>query len=176
VDITGGSITGITDLAVADGGTGLSSLTSNAVLIGNSTSTLKSVSPGTDANLLTASDGAWISQAPRQFDIVFQGEIAVNAISTFVLDTTRSTMLFVYFGNGQAGRAALFSNVEWGVPSLNQQRVWYNSAEVDFQVAESGSLLATFNSGNTNLEIRVNANGVGAYGSPGTARCLVIQF
>ena len=38
VNITGGSITGITDLAVADGGTGRSSLTSNKVLTGNGTS------------------------------------------------------------------------------------------------------------------------------------------
>ena len=36
--ITGGAITGITDLAVADGGTGASSLTSNAVLTGTGTS------------------------------------------------------------------------------------------------------------------------------------------
>jgi len=36
VDITGGTIVGITDLAVADGGTGASTLTSKAVLIGKS--------------------------------------------------------------------------------------------------------------------------------------------
>ncbi len=40
ITATGGSITGITDLAVADGGTGASSLTSNAVLTGNGTSAI----------------------------------------------------------------------------------------------------------------------------------------
>jgi hypothetical protein len=37
VDITGGTIVGITDLAVADGGTGQSSYTNGQLLIGNST-------------------------------------------------------------------------------------------------------------------------------------------
>ena len=40
VDINGGVITGITDLAVADGGTGASSLTDNAVLTGTGTSAI----------------------------------------------------------------------------------------------------------------------------------------
>ena len=40
VGITSGTITGITDLTVADGGTGASSLTSNAVLTGNGTSAI----------------------------------------------------------------------------------------------------------------------------------------
>ena len=38
--ITGGTITGITDLEVADGGTGASSLTNNAILTGNGTSAI----------------------------------------------------------------------------------------------------------------------------------------
>src|SRR3990167_2884293 len=37
VNITGGSITGITDLVVADGGTGVSSLTDGGILLGNGT-------------------------------------------------------------------------------------------------------------------------------------------
>tara|TARA_B000000532_G_C18831553_1_gene390607 strand:+ start:33 stop:1157 length:1125 start_codon:yes stop_codon:yes gene_type:complete len=45
VDITGGTITGITDLAVADGGTGLSAVAKGSILAANS------------ANVLTAVDG-----------------------------------------------------------------------------------------------------------------------
>jgi hypothetical protein len=59
--ITGGTITGITDLAVADGGTGSSSLTLNSVLIGNGTSPLLAVAPSTAGNVLTSSAGAWAS-------------------------------------------------------------------------------------------------------------------
>ena len=61
--ITGGTITGITDLTVADGGTGSSSLTLNSVLIGNGTSPLLAVAPSTAGNVLTSSGGAWASIA-----------------------------------------------------------------------------------------------------------------
>jgi hypothetical protein len=63
VNITGGSITGITDLAVADGGTGSSTLTANAVLLGNGTSALQTVAPGTAENVLTSNGTTWTSQA-----------------------------------------------------------------------------------------------------------------
>lgn len=59
VAITGGTITGITDLTVADGGTGRSTLTANAVLIGNGTSGINSVAPGTLGNVLTSDGTAW---------------------------------------------------------------------------------------------------------------------
>jgi hypothetical protein len=61
VNITGGSITGITDLAVADGGTGRSTLTANAVLTGNGTSGINSVSPGVTGNLLVSNGTTWTS-------------------------------------------------------------------------------------------------------------------
>jgi hypothetical protein len=178
-NLTGGTITGITDLAVADGGTGRSALTSSAVLIGSGTSPVSFVSPGTGGNFLTSDGSNWVSQAFNSvpsFSIVFQGEISVNAVNTFTVSNSKATVLFVYFGNGAGGNQFLFSNVEWGMPGLNQQRIWY-SGGVDFQVAQSGSLLASFGAGSgTNLEIRVNANNLGAYGAPGTARCLIYQM
>jgi hypothetical protein len=61
VAITGGSITGITDLAVADGGTGASTLAANSVLLGNDTSALQTVAPGTSGNVLTSNGTTWTS-------------------------------------------------------------------------------------------------------------------
>jgi hypothetical protein len=61
VSITGGTITGITDLTVADGGTGRSTLTANAVLVGNGTSGINSVSPGAAGNLLVSNATSWTS-------------------------------------------------------------------------------------------------------------------
>jgi hypothetical protein len=52
--ITGGSITGITDLAVADGGTGVSTFTSNGVLYGNGSGALNVTAAGTEGQLLIA--------------------------------------------------------------------------------------------------------------------------
>jgi len=66
VAITGGTITGITDLTVADGGTGASSITANSVILGNGSSALSGnlVSPGTSGNVLTSNGTTWTSSAP----------------------------------------------------------------------------------------------------------------
>lgn len=64
VAITGGTITGLaTVLAVADGGTGKSTLAVNNVLLGNGTSAIQEVAPGTSGNILTSNGTTWISQA-----------------------------------------------------------------------------------------------------------------
>jgi hypothetical protein len=63
VDITGGTIVGITDLTVADGGTGRSTLTDKAVLVGAGTGGITSISPGTSGNLLTSDGTNWASTA-----------------------------------------------------------------------------------------------------------------
>jgi hypothetical protein len=65
VAITGGTITGITDLTVADGGTGASSITANSVILGNGTSTLSGnlVAPSTSGNVLMSNGTTWTSAA-----------------------------------------------------------------------------------------------------------------
>ena len=73
--ITGGSITGITDLAVADGGTGSSTLAANAVLLGNGTSALQTVAPSTTGNVLTSNGTTWTSAAPAVRGLGLGGEV-----------------------------------------------------------------------------------------------------
>lgn len=51
-------------LPVARGGTGANSLTSNAVLIGNGTSAVSTIAPGTSGNVLTSTGTGWTSSAP----------------------------------------------------------------------------------------------------------------
>lgn len=59
VDITGGTITGITDLAVADGGTGQSSYSAGQLLIGNSSGGLTKATLTAGSNVtITNGDGA----------------------------------------------------------------------------------------------------------------------
>ena len=62
-NITGGSITGITDLAVADGGTGLSAVAKGSVLVANSANTLSALDGGgsADGMLLNTSSSDTIS-------------------------------------------------------------------------------------------------------------------
>ena len=61
--ITGGTITGITDLAVADGGTGLSAAAKGSVLVANSANTLSALDGGgsDDGILLYTSSSDTIS-------------------------------------------------------------------------------------------------------------------
>ncbi len=62
-DIT--SLTGLTTaLSVAQGGTGSTSLTANNVLLGNGTSAVQAVAPGTSGNVLTSDGTTWQSSAP----------------------------------------------------------------------------------------------------------------
>jgi hypothetical protein len=56
--------TGVTGtLPAANGGTGAATLTANAVLIGNGTSAVTAVAPGTTGNLLTSDGTSWVSTA-----------------------------------------------------------------------------------------------------------------
>jgi uncharacterized protein (TIGR02145 family) len=59
--------TGVTGtLAVANGGTGATTLTENNVLLGNGTSALQAVAPGTIGNVLTSNGTTWASTAPSE--------------------------------------------------------------------------------------------------------------
>ena len=107
--ITGGTITGITDLAVADGGTGSSSLTLNSVLIGNGTSPLLAIAPGTTGNLLTSNGTTWVSSA------VASGVSSFSAGTTGFTPNTATTGAVTLAGtlavaNGGTGAATLTAN------------------------------------------------------------------
>jgi hypothetical protein len=56
--ITAGSVTGITDLAVADGGTGVSTLTDHGVVLGSGTAAVSVTSAGTSGQVLTSNGAA----------------------------------------------------------------------------------------------------------------------
>ena len=51
-------------VTVAQGGTGQTSLTSNNVILGNGTSAVQFVAPGTNGNVLTSNGTTWTSTAP----------------------------------------------------------------------------------------------------------------
>ena len=55
--ITGGTITGITDLVVADGGTGVSTFTSKGILYGNGAGVLQVTAAGSEGQVLQAGSG-----------------------------------------------------------------------------------------------------------------------
>jgi hypothetical protein len=61
---TSGAITLAGTLVVSNGGTGLTTLTANNVILGNGTSTPLFVAPGTAGNVLTSNGTTWASTTP----------------------------------------------------------------------------------------------------------------
>jgi hypothetical protein len=80
----GGNVTVSGTLSVGSGGTGLQSLTSNSVLLGNGSSTIQFVSPGTTGNVLTSNGTTWSSSAPAG------GGSAMTLISTLTASSSAS--------------------------------------------------------------------------------------
>lgn len=73
--------TGVTGtLPVANGGTGASTLSANAVLLGNGTSALQTVAPGTNGNVLVSNGTTWVSQAPAATGISQAKVTGINFI------------------------------------------------------------------------------------------------
>lgn len=75
--------TGVTGtLPVANGGTGAASLTANNVLLGNGTSAVQVVAPGTSGNVLTSNGTTWTSAAPTSGGLVLLGTLTTTSGTT----------------------------------------------------------------------------------------------
>jgi hypothetical protein len=95
---TANNVTGI--VAVANGGTGLATLTANNVLLGNGTSTPQAVAPGTSGNLLTSNGTTWVSAAPVAPDVQ-----TIASTSTWTKPTGGQTMARIMVWGGGGGGA-----------------------------------------------------------------------
>jgi len=69
-------------IGVASGGTGSSSLTANNVLLGNGTSALQAVAPGTSGNVLTSNGTTWTSTAPVTGSMTLLGTLTTTSGAT----------------------------------------------------------------------------------------------
>ena len=76
--------TGVTGtLPVANGGTGAATLTANNVILGNGTSAVQAVAPGTTGNVLTSNGTTWVSQSGGSGDVVGPASATANGIALF---------------------------------------------------------------------------------------------
>jgi len=66
-------------IPVANGGTGASTLTSNAVILGNGTSSVQAVAPGTSGNVLVSNGTTWTSQAAPASGVSIVGSISASS-------------------------------------------------------------------------------------------------
>ena len=80
VDLTS-QITGT--LPVANGGTGATTITANNVVLGNGTSAVQVVAPGTSGNLLTSDGTTWASSTPAASGISAGLSIALAMVMGF---------------------------------------------------------------------------------------------
>ena len=81
-----------TAIAVANGGTGATTLSANGILIGNGTSAVTTVGPSTNGNVLTSNGTNWISSTPSVSLIreVANEFTATTAQTSFTLTQTPS--------------------------------------------------------------------------------------
>ena len=102
-------------LAVANGGTGATSLTANNVILGNGTSAVQAVAPGTSGNILTSNGTTWVSSAPGSSFTGFNSQIFTSS-GTFTVPTgVTAVKVTVAGGGGGGGSATLNSSFQYGI-------------------------------------------------------------
>ena len=122
--ITSPAIDLTTPLVVADGGTGTNTLTANNVILGNGTSAVAFVAPGSNGNLLTSNGTTWTSAAPPAGGVTsLNGQTgaitntgAGNIGSYFVGSTTASGTTAYAAGATVAGSSLIQTNTSGAAP------------------------------------------------------------
>jgi hypothetical protein len=113
VTITGGSITGITDLAVADGGTGVSTVPTNGqLLIGNGTGyTVAALTAGSGVSITNGSGSVTINATGTGGTVTSVG--GTGTVNGLTLTGTVTTT-----GNLTLGGTLAISNADWSGTDL----------------------------------------------------------
>jgi hypothetical protein len=108
--ITNGNIVSLsTPLGAASGGTGLSTLTANSVLVGNGISTVQLVAPSTSGNVLTSNGTTWSSA--RSLIPTIQ---VFTSTGTFTIPASVTKVKVTVVGGGAGGRSAVSSTAQGG--------------------------------------------------------------
>lgn len=89
-------------LPVANGGTGATSLTSNNVLLGNGTSAVQVVAPGTSGNVLTSNGTTWTSAAAASAVTGASGQVFTGN-GTFTIPSGITKVKVTVVGGGGNG-------------------------------------------------------------------------
>lgn len=105
---TTGAVSLAGTLAVASGGTSLSTLTANNVIIGNGTSAPTFVAPSTSGNLLTSDGTTWQSTAPVASG--FSTMSVFTSSTTFTIPTGKTTIKVTVIGGGAGGSITTTGN------------------------------------------------------------------
>lgn len=136
--------TGVTGtLPVANGGTGASTLTANNVLLGNGTSAVNFVAPGTNGNVLTSNGTTWTSAAASS-DFVLVSNITGSGVDTVDVTGIDSTykVYKLYITGSFSGSNAVYLRffINGSVVSLAAYSgTWFNQSSVGSTFTSSSS-------------------------------------
>jgi hypothetical protein len=140
--------------SVANGGTGLSTLTANNVILGNGTSAVQFVAPGTSGNILTSNGTTWLSQAVSLIPQIQTQTLSVGS-STWSKPTTGGYQ-WIYiqiWGGGGSGNKLGTSSGGGGGGGYNELIVplSFLAASESYTVGSGGAgvTTATGNTGGT---------------------------
>lgn len=145
-------------IAVANGGTGATSFTANNVLLGNGTSALQTVAPGSSGNVLTSNGTTWQSTAPAGGGSwVYITSVTGTNASTIDLDYAFNNTYDIYIitGSGMATTSTSADQIlmyvkttgsgSYRTSGYNYKRIPYNSNTITSSSSsfiETGLILA----------------------------------
>jgi hypothetical protein len=137
-------------LSVAAGGTGLSSLTANAVILGNGTSSPTFVAPGASGNVLTSNGTTWVSSAAAASGAnTALSNLSSVAINTALLPATDFTGGAINLGSNALRFATLYASTAQDASNVNviglQTRILYSSTGATVANWSSGALAMNSN-------------------------------
>lgn len=163
-----GTLTLSGTLGVQGGGTGATSLTSGAVLIGAGTSAVTTVSPGTSGNVLTSNGSAWVSQAGSASGVSsFNTRTGAVTLSSSDVTSALGYTPVQSNGTGASGTWSISINGNAATATSATSATTATSA-TSATSATTATTATTANALNTSNNYQVNSLGVGTAGS-GTA-------
>jgi hypothetical protein len=96
--------TGVTGtLPVSNGGTGLATLTSNNVLLGNGTGALQAVAPGTANNVLTSNGTTWASSLNPTIGVSQTWQSVTRTSGTTYTNSTGKPIILAFYSTSTGG-------------------------------------------------------------------------
>lgn len=124
-------------LPVANGGTGSTALTSNNVLLGNGTSALQTVAPGTANNVLTSNGTTWESAANPAIGVGQTWQSVTRVNGTTYTNTTGKPIEVRAWSNVNLSSNSSYSFTVGGV-QIEQYQIGQSGAGVGSQMTLGG--------------------------------------
>jgi hypothetical protein len=142
ITVTGSPITssgtlGLTGtLNVANGGTGVATLSTGAVLVGNGTSAVSSVSPSSSGNVLTSNGSSWSSSALPTASSTVSGVVNTSS-QTFAGEKTFSTGVVSANGYNFTSNSSLYwTGAEAQIRIAGNMRLFVGASSAGFDLSD----------------------------------------